>query len=172
MFYYYEMKYYLKRPLILIFVCNLLFAKTNTSTELIPHYVWDSDSSNIGPAQVWFQDWTDYTRLFIKSIPDTSIVEKHPYAKTDFKKTYMNANEYKIPNYKQLLGNINWKEIQSWEEGHSNNFEWFIDRDQNWTYTNKILNGSAKILNNKLHLQIKDYNKVIIDLVLRYRKYK
>ena len=172
MFYNCKMKYYLKRPLILIFVCNLLFAKTNTSSELIPHYVWDSDSSNIGPAQVWFQDWTDYTRLFIKSIPDTSIVERHPYAKTDFKKTYMNANEYETPNYKQLLGNINWEETQNWEEGHSNNFEWLVNRDQNWAYTNKMLNGSAKILNNKLHLQIKDYNKVIIDLVLRYRKYK
>ena len=63
----------------------------------IPHYVWDSDSSNVGQTEIWFQDWTDYTRLFVKSIKDTSSIEKHPYAKTDFKDEYKNAREYKKP---------------------------------------------------------------------------
>ena len=47
-----------------------------------------------------------------------------------------------------------------------------MDRDQNWTYTNKTLSGEAKISQNKLHLTIKDYDNVIIDVISRYRKYK
>ena len=138
----------------------------------IPHYVWDSDSSNVGQTEIWFQDWTDYTRLFVKSIKDTSSIEKHPYAKTDFKDEYKNAREYQKPNYIQLLGNIQWTEPQDWSENNVNSFEWYVDRDQNWTYTNKTLSGEAKISQNKLHLTIKDYDKVIIDVVSRYRKYK
>ena len=138
----------------------------------IPHYVWDSDSSNVGQTEIWFQDWTDYTRLFVKSIRDTSSIEKHPYAKTDFKDGYKNAREYKKPNYIQLLGNIKWIEPQNWSEDNVNSFTWYVDRDQNWTYTNKTLSGEAKISQNKLHLTIKDYDNVIIDVVSRYRKYK
>ena len=137
----------------------------------IPHYVWDSDSSNVGQTEIWFQDWTDYTRLFVKSIRDTSSIEKHPYAKTDFKDGYKNAREYKKPNYIQLLGNIKWIEPQNWSEDNVNSFTWYVDRDQNWTYTNKTLSGEAKISQNKLHLTIKDYDNVIIDVVSRYRKY-
>ena len=51
-------------------------------------------------------------------------------------------------------------------------FKWYVDRDQNWTYTNKTLSGKAKISQNKLHLTIKDYDDVIIDVISRYRKYK
>ena len=138
----------------------------------IPHYVWDSDSSNVGQTEIWFQDWTDYTRLFVKSIRDTSSIEKHPYAKTDYKDEYKNAREYQKPNYIQLLGNIKWLGEQNWSENYSNSFDWYVDRDQNWYYNNKKLSGSAKILNGKLHLQIKDYDDIIIDTVSRYRKYK
>ena len=138
----------------------------------IPHYVWDSDSSNVGQTEIWFQDWTDYTRLFVKSIKDTSSIEKHPYAKTDFKDEYKNAREYKKPNYIQLLGNIQWIEPQNWSEDNVNTFKWYVDRDQNWTYANKTLSGEAKISQNKLHLTIKDYDNVIIDVVSRHRKYK
>ena len=148
------------------------FAENNYNDGKIPHSVWDSDSSNVGQTEIWFQDWTDYTRLFIKSIKDSSSIEKHPYAKTDYGKEYLNAKDYVKPNYVQLLGNIKWTADQNWSENHLNNFEWHIDRDQNWEYTNKVLNGNAKIVNNKLYLQILDYDNTIIDIVCRYRKYK
>tara|TARA_B100001559_G_C16345434_1_gene550061 strand:+ start:154 stop:645 length:492 start_codon:yes stop_codon:yes gene_type:complete len=141
-------------------------------SNAIPHYVWESDSSNIGQTEIWFQDWTDYTRLFIKSIKDTSSVEKHPYAKTDYEEEYKNAKEYKKPNYVQLLGNIQWTKPQNWSDNNVNTFKWYVDRDQNWIHTNKTLFGEAKISQNKLHLTIKDYNNVIIDVISRYRKYK
>ena len=82
--------------------------------SVIPYRVWDSDTCNIGQAEVWFQNWVDYTRLFIKSIKDTSIINKHPYAKTDFKKSYLNAKDFTKLNYVQLLGNIKWFENQNW----------------------------------------------------------
>ena len=150
----------------------LIFAENNYNDGKIPHSVWDSDSSNVGQTEIWFQDWTDYTRLFIKSIKDSSSIEKHPYGKTDYGKEYLNAKDYVKPNYIQLLGNIKWTTNQNWSENQLNSFEWYVDRDQNWTYNNKKLSGSAKILNGKLHLQIKDYDDIIIDTVSRYRKYK
>ena len=165
-------KHYLNIILILFFINYPIFAESKNMVENIPHYVWDSDSSNIGHTEIWFQDWTDYMRLFIKSVKDSSTIEKHPYAKTDFQKTYLNAKEYKNPNYIQLLGNINWTHPQNWSDGQNNDFEWLINRDQNWKYIDKRLTGSAKILNGKLYLRIRDYNDVIIDIVSQYRKYK
>ena len=161
-----------KLLLYLTFFISVLFAKDNYDNNKMPHYVWDSDSSNVGQTEIWFQDWTDYTRLFIKSINGSSAIEKHPYAKTDYDKEYLNANEYQKPNYIQLLGNIQWIEPQNWSENNVNTFKWYVDRDQNWIYTNKTLSGEAKISQNKLHLTIKDYDNVIIDVVSRYRKYK
>jgi len=158
--------------LLLIFFSNQVFAENDYGIEKMPHYVWDSDSSNVGQTEIWFQDWTDYTRLFIKSIKDSSSIDKHPYAKTDYDKEYLNAKEYQKPNYIQLLGNIKWTNKQNWSENYSNSFEWYVDRDQNWYYNNKKLSGSAKILKGKLYLQIKDYDDIIIDTVSGYRKYK
>ena len=149
-----------------------IFSEDNYGTNKLPHYVWDSDSSNVGQTEIWFQDWTDYTRLFIKSIKDSSSIERHPYAKTDYDKEYFNAREYKKPNYIQLLGNIEWNNKQNWSENYLNSFEWSVDRDQNWNYNNKKLSGSAKIINGRLHLQIKDYDQIIIDTISKYRKYK
>jgi len=159
------------RLLFFILFFNILTFANNNNWK-IPHPVWDSDSSNIGQTEIWFQDWTDYTRLLIKSIKDSSSIDKHPYAKTDYEKEYLNAKDYIKPNHVQLLGNIKWATDQNWSDNQSNNFEWHIDRDQNWKYNNKSLSGSAKIVNNKLHLQIKDYDNVIIDTICRYRKYK
>ena len=161
-----------KSLLLLIFCINLIFAENDYGTGKLPHYVWDSDSSNVGQTEIWFQDWTDYTRLFIKSIKDSSSIERHPYAKTDYDKEYFNAREYQKPNYIQLLGNIEWNNKQNWSENYLNSFEWSVDRDQNWNYNNKKLSGSAKIINGRLHLQIKDYDQIIIDTISKYRKYK
>ncbi len=163
------MKNYL---LIIINMLNFIYSSDNTSTQKIPYSVWDSDSSNIGPTEVWFQDWVDYTRLFIKSVNDTVEIDKHPYSKTDFKKTYLNDRPIKKPTYIQLLGNVIWKEPQNWKNGVVNKFKWHIDRDQNWKYINTTLDGSAKIVNKKLYLKITDYDKVIIDTKSRIRKYK
>ena len=71
------MKNYL---LIIINMLNFIYSSDNTSTQKIPYSVWDSDSSNIGPTEIWFQDWVDYTRLFIKSVNDTVEIDKHPYS--------------------------------------------------------------------------------------------
>ena len=147
-------------------------AKEKSGYNSIPHAVWDSDSSNIGRAEIWFQDWTDYTRLFVKSIKDTVTYKRHAYAKTDFKKQYKNAKDLKKLQYLQLLGNIVWTKPQNWEDGIANEFEWHVDRDQNWTYINKKLTGSAKVKSGRLHLTIKDYDDTIIEIVSRKRKYK
>lgn len=151
---------------------SFCYSEENIDPKNIPHYVWDSDSSNIGPAVIWFQDWTDYTRLFIKSTNGSELIEKHPYAKTDFETEYLNAKEITKPTFIQLLGNIEWTNEQNWSDNNVNSFNWAVDRDQNWTYKDMDLSGTAKMVKGKLHLTIKNYDKVIIDIISGYRKYK
>ena len=74
--------------------------------------------------------------------------------------------------YIQLLGNIVWTKPQNWKDGNLNEFEWHVDRDQNWIYTDKKLSGYAKVKSGKLYLTIRDYDDTIIDIVSRKRKYK
>ena len=166
----------MKKIIFVTFVTFLLQtpinAGENQSYNSIPHAVWDSDSSNIGTAEIWFQDWTDYTRLFIKSVKDTVIYKRHSYAKTDYNKLYKNAKDFSKVQYLQLLGNINWTGSQNWKDENINEFEWHVDRDQNWMYRNKKLTGSAKIKSGKLYLAIKDYDNTIIKIISRKRKYK
>ena len=151
---------------------SVLYSSDYTSIQKIPYSVWDSDSSNIGPTEIWFQDWVDYTRLFIKSVNGTATIDKHLYSKTDFKQTYLNDRDIEKPTYIQMLGNITWEKKQNWQDGISNKFIWHVDRDQNWDYISSTLSGTAKIVNNKLYLKITDYDKVIIDTKSRIRKYK
>jgi len=166
------MKTYLKNLIAINILLSVLYSGDDTSIQKIPYSVWDSDSSNIGPTEIWFQDWVDYTRLFIKSVNGTTTIDKHPYSKTDFKQTYLNDREIEKPTYIQMLGNITWEEKQNWQDGISNKFIWHVDRDQNWDYISSALNGTAKIVNKKLYLKITDYDKVIIDTKSRIRKYK
>ena len=166
------MKNYIITFLSIFFMHYFACATENQNYSPIPHSVWDSDSSNIGRAEIWFQDWTDYTRLFVKSVKDTVTYKRHAYAKTDFKEQYKNAKDLNKLQYLQLLGNIVWTKPQNWEDGNTNEFKWHVDRDQNWMYINKKLTGSAKIKSGRLHLTIKDYNETIIDVVSRKRKYK
>ena len=164
-------KYKLK-ILIGISVINILIAKNPKELNHIPHTVWDSEKSNIGIATIWFQDWSEYERLHISSVKDSFNFEPHPYAVTTFEKKYKNAIPYEGSNYIQLLGNIDWKNDQNWEDGHINNFDWLVDRDQNWTYRNKTLSGSAMIDSGKLHLAIRYENELIIELKAESRPYK
>ena len=114
----------MKNKIIIISLClvSLCYTEENIDPKNIPHYVWDSDSSNIGPAVIWFQDWTDYTRLFIKSTNGSELIEKHPYAKTDFETEYLNAKETTKPTFIQLLGNIEWTNEQDWSDNSINLF--------------------------------------------------
>ena len=157
------MKIYKFILLISILSINMLVSKSPNGLNQIPHYVWDSEESNIGIANVWFQNWTDYERLHISSVTDSF---------NTFEKKYKNAIPYKGSNHIQLLGNIEWKNGQNWEEGHVNEFDWLVNRDQNWTYYNKTLSGSAMIESGKLHLTIEDANEVLIKMKAGSRPYK
>ena len=166
------MNNYINTFFAIFFLHYFVNANENQNYSSIPHFVWDSDSSNIGRAEIWFQDWTDYTRLFVKSVKDTVTYKRHAYAKTDFENQYMNAKDFKKLQYIQLLGNISWTKPQNWKDGNLNEFEWHVDRDQNWIYTDKKLSGYAKVKSGKLYLTIRDYDDTIIDIVSRKRKYK
>ncbi|MBT6017920.1 hypothetical protein HOG81_01790, partial [bacterium] len=107
-----------------------------------------------------------------KSTNGSELIEKHPYAKTDFETEYLNAKEITKPTFIQLLGNIEWTNEQDWSDNSINLFNWAVDRDQNWTYKDMDLSGTAKMVKGKLHLTIKNYDKVIIDIISGYRKYK
>ena len=117
------MNNYINTSFAIFFLQYFVNADENQNYSSIPHFVWDSDSSNIGRAEIWFQDWTDYTRLFVKSVKDTVTYKRHAYAKTDFENQYMNAKDFKKLQYIQLLGNISWIKPQNWKDGNLNEFE-------------------------------------------------
>ena len=166
------MKKYLYLIILIYYLTSLVHTGDTEPKNSLPFSVWDSFVSSAGSIEIWFQNWSDYTRLFIKSVTDTSLIEKHPYAKTDFKKSYLNARDYYKLNYLQLLGNINWLGSQDWSDGAVNEFEWEIDRDQNWNYINTKLTGSAKIQSGVLYLVIKDYKTTILEIESHPRKFK
>ena len=107
------MKKYLYLIILIYYLTSLVHTGDTEPKNSLPFSVWDSFISSAGSTEIWFQNWSDYTRLFIKSVTDTSLIEKHPYAKTDFKKSYLNARDYYKLNYLQLLGNINWLGVRT-----------------------------------------------------------
>ena len=167
------MNYYRLGIIFSIVITCAAYAKNSKDVGQIPYYVWDAEESNIGMTKVWFQNWSDYTRLQISSVTDSSILDPHPYAVTTFQEKYKNPIAHSIANHVLLIGNIYWKnDQQNWENEYENSFDWIIDRDQNWTYWNKTLNGTATLKSGDLDLVIKDEDQIIIKLKAVSRPYK
>ena len=138
--------------------------KNNLSGDMPPYAKWNSISSSIGESEIWFQDWSDYVRLFIKSNIDTVDQEPHPYAHKTFKKAYSNARSLKKINYTQILGNIEWTESPNWSDNKKNQFKWIVNRDSKYTYFNKNLSGTVSIHHDTLDIIIKDYDKTVLEI--------
>ena len=125
-----------------------------------------------GPrSEVWFQDWSNYKRLFIKIYKDTLKVAPSPYATKTKNKPYLYPKPFKLYEIDQMIGNLFWEKEISWENGYENTFLWKIDRSNPKRRLPINYTGVAKNDNGRLKLVIKDNDNLIFDVLLLPLKY-
>ncbi len=123
-------------------------------------------------SEVWFQDWSSYIRLFIKTQKDTLKVSPSPYATRTKNKPYLYPKPYKLYEVDQLIGNLTWEQEFSWENGYENNFAWKVDRSNPKRTLPLDYEGMAKNEGGKLRLIIKENDKLIFNTLLEPLNYK
>ena len=121
------MKNYFKSISIVLITVLITSCSNNqeTSNNNFPSR-WVSESNS--KYQVWFQNWSDYTRLFIKINQDTILVSPNKYATVEKGKEYLFPKDYKQILSKQMIGNIKWINDPIWDTNNLNSFIWIIDR--------------------------------------------
>jgi len=127
---------------------------------------WVSDSGS--KYQVWFQDWSDYTRLFIKINEDTIMVFPNKYAAVIKGKDYLFPKEYEQVMQKQLIGNIEWINKPIWNQGHKNSFNWLVDRSNPKIKLPVIFKCEATLVDKKkLNLKVFNSENIVFEMNLK-----
>lgn len=111
-------------------------------------------SENDSKYRVWFQNWSGYTRLFITINEDTLSVEANKYAVTNKEKPYLFPASYNKILKRQIIGNIDWDDKISWEDGHINTFTYVVDRSNPKISLPVKFEGIAVLENKKLRLEL------------------
>lgn len=111
-------------------------------------------SENDSRYRVWFQNWSGYTRLFITINEDTLSVEANKYAVTNKEKPYLFPASYNKILKRQIIGNIDWDDKISWEDGHINTFTYVVDRSNPKISLPVKFEGIAVLENKKLRLEL------------------
>ena len=146
--------------LVLLMSCE----SENNSAQLMESQKWVSKDRF--RTEVWFQDWSNYTRLFIKTFKDTSEVFPSPYVTRTKNKPYLYPKPYMDFEVEQLIGNLEWDSQVSWENGHENMFSWKVDRSNPKKLLPIKYNGTATIVNGRLSLKVKDSDSLAFDVML------
>jgi len=127
---------------------------------------WVSDSDN--KYQIWFQNWSDYIRLFIKVNEDTIVVSPNKYAAIIKGKDYLFPKEYEQIMQKQLIGNIEWVNKPVWSQGHKNSFNWLVDRSNPKMELPLVYKCEATLLDKKkLNLKVFNSENIVFEMNLK-----
>lgn len=121
------MKLLIKPSIFLLFLISISFSKSKSQYSSL-HDTWRS--TNGSKYRVWFQDWSEYTRLFITINEDTLSVLPNKYAAVNRKKPHLYPKPYNKILKRQIIGNIEWDDVEnvSWKEGDVNTFRYIVDR--------------------------------------------
>ena len=138
-------------------------SKTEYSEGIPPRWT----SSDNGHYSVWFQDWSDYTRLVIINSQDTLKIEPSKYAVRTQNKPYLYPKGFDLVTKKQMIGNIEWSESPKWDNEIVNSFIWKVDRANPKINLPKILNGNGSIIDGELHLNVFDNSNQLFSVTLR-----
>ena len=145
---------------ILLFSIGL--SKSNNE-HFLTNLKWVSEGSPKN--EVWFQNWSGYTRLFITTFSDTLYIDPGPYVTEIKNKPYLRPRAYDLIHKNQLIGNIVWDQGFSWN-GDKNSFTWEIDRANPKIKLPKFYRGFAIYENGQLLLEIKTDSQIIFTMVL------
>ena len=154
---------------IITIISLIIFSCSNSEQENIYFEFpsrWVSDSGS--KYQIWFQNWSDYTRLFIKVNEDTIMVSPNKYAAIIKGKDYLSPREYEQIIQKQLIGNIKWINKPVWDQGYKNSFNWLVDRSNPNIELPAIYKCEATLLNKKkLNLKVFNSENIVFEMNLK-----
>ena len=85
-------------------------------------------STSTPKCEVWFQNWSDYTRLFVTIESETLEVKPSPYVTEKKGKPYLMPKSYDKVQKQQLIGNLYWDENLNWGDGSNIQAIWEVDR--------------------------------------------
>ena len=85
-------------------------------------------SSSTPKCEVWFQNWSDYTRLFVTIESETLEVNPSPYVTEKKGKPNLMPKSYNKVQKQQLIGNLYWNENLNWDDGSNIQAMWEVDR--------------------------------------------
>ena len=145
-----------------ILMFSIGLSKSNNGHSLT-NLKWVSEGSPKN--EVWFQNWSGYTRLFITTFSDTLYIDPGPYVTETKNKPYLRPLAYDLVYKNQLIGNIVWDQGSSWN-GDKNSFTWEIDRANPKIKLPKFYRGFAIYENGQLLLEIKTDSQIIFTMVL------
>ena len=154
----------MKRFSSFLFLLLMSCESENNSAQLLESQKWVSKDRF--RTEVWFQDWSSYTRLFIKTFKDTSEISPSPYVTRTKNKPYLYPKPYMDFEMEQLIGNLEWDGDVSWKNGHENTFLWEVDRSNPKKLLPIKYNGTATIVNGRLSLKVKESDSLISDILL------
>jgi len=154
----------MKRFSSFLFLLLMSCESENNSAQLLESQKWVSKDRF--RTEVWFQDWSSYTRLFIKTFKDTSEISPSPYVTRTKNKPYLYPKPYMDFEIEQLIGNLEWDGDVSWKNGHENTFLWEVDRSNPKKLLPIKYNGTATIVNGRLSLKVKESDSLISDILL------
>ena len=85
-------------------------------------------STSTPKCEVWFQNWSNYTRLFVTIESETLEVNPSPYVTEKKGKPYLMPKSYDKVQKQQLIGNLYWDENLNWVDGSNIQAIWEVDR--------------------------------------------
>ena len=153
------------RNLCLISVLLFSGCGRNSSDPSILNPRWVSQNNS--KFQVWFQNWSGYTRLFITINEDTSIIQPSQYATSVRGKPHLFPKSQSQIKKVQLIGNISWVDEPAWLSGNENKFIWKVDRSNPKIELPSEFEGSVMIDQNIMKLTISKNNQIVYDIALK-----
>ena len=128
-------------------------------------------SKDDGKYQIWFQDWSDYTRLFMSINSDTLNIMPNKYAAVTKGKKYLFPKEYTQILKNQYIGNINREDTANWQKSKNKKFTWDIDRANPKVYLPINYNCEASFRDkDNLNLKVTNGSEVVYDIDLKQMK--
>ena len=156
-----KLKYYLLTVLVTVYGCT----KENLDANDSIADKWNS--INGLKHEVWFQNWGEYSRLFLIIHQDTIVVEPNPYSTASKDKQYLKPKKFEKVVKQQLIGNLYWNEKPRWDSGTNNQAVWIVDRANPKLKLPMELKIDALVMLDTLKLRVRDNSSLLYDLKMK-----
>ena len=165
------MKKYIKYKLILLSLSIMMSCTSSTNYDENYRLEGRWVSKEDGKYHIWFQDWSDYTRLFMSVNSDTLNIMPNKYAAVTKGKKYLFPKEYAQILKNQYIGNINRENTPNWQKSKNKKFTWEVDRANPKVGLPINYNCEASFKDPKnLNLKVINGSEIVYDIDLKQMK--